>query len=57
MQQNFAPERAQLSPSETEPKTEQKVSSGKTPQQHKLEVANAINEILSKRILKTKSAI
>jgi hypothetical protein len=29
----------------------------KTPQQHKLEVANAINEILSKRILKTKSPI
>lgn len=57
VQQNFGPERAQLSPSETEPKIEQKVSSGKTPQQHKLEVANAINEILSKRILKTKSAI
>lgn len=57
VQQNFAPERAHLSPSETEPKIEQKVSSGKTPQQHKLEVANAINEILSKRILKTKSAI
>lgn len=32
-------------------------TAGKTPQQHKLEVANAINEILSKRILKTKGAI
>jgi hypothetical protein len=29
----------------------------KTPQQHKLEVANAINEILSKRILKTKNSV
>lgn len=29
----------------------------KTPEQHKLEVANAINDVLSKRILKTKSVI
>jgi len=29
----------------------------KSPEQHKLEVANAINDILSKRILKTKSLI
>lgn len=30
---------------------------GKTPQQHKLEVANAINDIMSKRILKTKGSV
>lgn len=30
---------------------------GKSPEQHKLEVANAINEVLSKRILKTKSPV
>lgn len=30
---------------------------GKTPQQHKLEVANAINDIMSKRILKTKGLV
>jgi hypothetical protein len=30
---------------------------GKTPQQHKLEVANAINDIMSKRILKTKGIV
>lgn len=30
---------------------------GKTPQQHKLEVANAINDIMSKRIIKTKGFI
>jgi len=30
---------------------------GKTPEQHKLEVANVINEILSKRILKGKSSV
>ena len=34
-----------------------KYPSGKTPEQHKLEVANAINDVLSKRILKTKSSI
>jgi hypothetical protein len=33
------------------------LSLSKTPEQHKLEVANAINDILSKRILKTKSTI
>ena len=31
--------------------------SNKTPQQHKLEVANAINDIMSKRILKTKGSV
>lgn len=57
LQQNFAPERAQIPP-EAENKVEQKaLQSGKTPQQHKLEVANAINEILSKKILKTKGPI
>lgn len=30
---------------------------GKSPEQHKLEVANAINEILSKKILKTKNQV
>jgi hypothetical protein len=30
---------------------------GKTPQQHKLEVANAINDVLSKRILKSKGSL
>lgn len=34
-----------------------KYPSGKTPEQHKLEVANAINEILSKRLLKGKGQI
>ena len=29
----------------------------KSPQQHKLEVANAINEILSKKILKSKGSV
>lgn len=31
--------------------------SGKTPEQHKLEVANAINEVLSRRILKPKTSV
>ena len=30
---------------------------GKSPEQHKLEVANAINEVLSKRILKSKGSV
>lgn len=37
--------------------THTKYPTGKTPEQHKLEVANAINEILSKRILKGKGQI
>jgi hypothetical protein len=37
--------------------THVKYPSGKTPEQHKLEVANAINEILSKRILKSKGQV
>lgn len=34
-----------------------KLPSGKSPEQHKLEVANAINEVLSKRILKSKGSV
>lgn len=34
-----------------------KTPTGKSPEQHKLEVANAINEVLSKRILKSKSPV
>jgi hypothetical protein len=37
--------------------THVKYPPGKTPEQHKLEVANAINEILSKRILKSKGIV
>lgn len=34
-----------------------KINHNKTPEQSKLEVANAVNDILSKRILKSKSAV
>ncbi len=37
--------------------TSAKYPPGKSPEQHKLEVANAINEVLSKRILKSKGVV
>lgn len=37
--------------------TPKAMPSGKSPEQHKLEVANAINEILSKKILKAKGSV
>lgn len=46
-----------VSDTESNPPTASLKNSGKTPQQHKLEVANAINDVLSKRILKTKGDI
>lgn len=42
---------------QTNSSTNAKHIAGKSPEQHKLEVANAINDILSKRILKVKGTI
>lgn len=49
-----APETEAVSEPEAQPTVSK---SGKTPQQHKLEVANVINDILSKRILKGKGNV
>lgn len=46
-----------LDPGITATQPTSKLPPGKSPEQHKLEVANAINEVLSKRILKSKGSV
>lgn len=46
-----------LTTSPTQVEIQVPIVSRKSPEQHKLEVANAVNDILSKRILKTKGSV
>lgn len=50
-------EKTLSAPTQEAPVTQSVSKTGKTPEQHKLEVANALNEVLSKRILKSKGVI